>query len=85
MVEDIGSRERCWRGGCRGRLRYGKEDEWRGGDGMVVRIRFLRKIKREGEGDEDRGGGGDGELGAWGCWFGSAVVVVVSSVVVVAG
>lgn len=64
MVEDIGSRERCWRGGCRGRLRYGKEDEWRGGDGMVVRIRFLRKIKREGEGDEDRGGG-DGELGAW--------------------
>lgn len=50
---------------------------------MVVRIWFSRKIKREGE--EDRGRGGDGELGAWGCWFGSAVVVVVSSVVVVAG
>lgn len=50
---------------------------------MVVRIWFFRKIKRKGEGEEDRGG--DGELGAWGCWFGSAVVVVVSSVVVVAG
>lgn len=49
---------------------------------MVVRIWFFRKIKRKGEGDED---GGVGELGAWGCWFGSAVVVVVSSVVVVAG
>ena len=46
-----------WRGGCRGRLRYGKEDEWRGGDGMVVRIWFFRKIKRKGEGEEDRGGG----------------------------
>lgn len=84
MVEEIGSRECCWRGGCRGRLRYGKDDEWRGGDGMVVRIWFFRKIKRKGEGEED-GGGGDGKLGAWGCWFGSAVVVVVSSVVVVAG
>jgi hypothetical protein len=52
---------------------------------MAVRIWFFRKIKRKGEGEEDRGGGGDGELGAWGCWFGSAVVVVVSSVVVVAG
>lgn len=83
MVEEIDPRECCWRGGCRGRLRYGKEYEWRGGDGMVVRVWFFRKIKRKGEGEEDRGG--DGELGAWGCWFGSAVVVVVSSVVVVAG
>ncbi|KAJ6673566.1 hypothetical protein OIU85_012561 [Salix viminalis] len=35
LVEEIDSRECRWRGGCRGRLLYGEQDERRGGAGLV--------------------------------------------------
>lgn len=63
---------------------YGIEKTMNGGVAMewLFGFGFSEKLKEK---EKKIGGGGDGELGAWGCWFGSAVVVVVSSVVVVAG
>jgi len=64
---------------------YGMEKRMNGGVAMewLFGFGFSEKLKEKEK--EKKIGGGDGELGAWGCWFGSAVVVVVSSVVVVAG
>lgn len=63
--------------GMEKRMNEGVAMEWLFGFGFPEKLK--EKEKKIG------GGGGDGELGAWGCWFGSAVVVMVSSVVVVAG
>lgn len=64
---------------------YGMEKRMNGGVAMewLFGLGFYEKLKEK-EKEMKIGGGGWRARGV-GCWFGSAVVVVVSSVVVVAG
>jgi hypothetical protein len=67
-------------------LVYGMEKRMNGGVAMewLFGFGFSEKLKEK-EKEMKIKGGGEWRARGVGCWFGSAVVVVVSSVVVVAG